>query len=232
MTARQPVKKLTAVHGSFILGIAGSVGLSQFFQEAVQSLWDKGALKGKQPIEGMGIIRDAIRPHAVREIQTASVTRSALGDHVALQSALCSTLVAINLARTPSLFQFDHQCCPEAATAELPFVAIGSGQPIADPFLSFLRRVLWPKRLPMLAEGVFATLWTLNHAIATHPGGVSAPVQIMTLTLDGVHELESAELTEQEQAIEAAEKALSGFRDYMRSGQAPEPPTPHLISLL
>lgn len=224
-TARQPVRKLISVSNSMIVGIAGSVGLSQFLSDSIHTLWDAGGLKGKQPVQGMGILRDTLRPHAFREIQAAGSVRSAIGDN-ALKSALCATVVAVTLARTDCLFQFDHQAAPEAATSDLPFIAIGSGQTIADPFLSFLRKIFWPGRLPSLSEGVLATLWSLRHAIETNPGGVADPIQIMTLSSGKVHELDAAELIEHSQAIEAAERALSGFRDAMASGSSEPPPVP------
>lgn len=47
-----------------------------------------------------------------------------------------------------------------------------SGQTIVDPFLVFLRRVLWNNKNPSsLGEGVFATPWILKHVMVTHAGG-------------------------------------------------------------
>ena len=144
MTARQPVRNLFVVSNVMIVGISGSIGLSQFLIDSIRGLWDAGGLKSKHPVQGMGILRDTMRPHAVREIQAAAAVRGAIGDHAALQSAVCSTVIAVTLARSDCLFQFDHQAAPEAATEELPFLAIGSGQNIADPFLAFLRSIFWP----------------------------------------------------------------------------------------
>jgi hypothetical protein len=132
------------------------------------------------------------------------------------------------LSGTLSLCQFDQQGTPEQATENLPFVAIGSGQPLADPFLSFLRRIFWPTRLPTLAEGVLATLWCLRQAIDTNAGGVADPIQIFALDSSGkVKELEEIELGEHYQAIEGAERALAGFRDTFKTGPTDQqPPIP------
>ncbi|HUK16219.1 MAG TPA: hypothetical protein VLW65_07375, partial [Bryobacteraceae bacterium] len=103
-----------------------------------------------------------------------------------------------------------------AATESLPFVAVGSGQSIADPFLAFLRRIFWPAQLPALADGILATYWTLQHAILSTPGGVADPMQIMVLEKVNndwrARELGVAELTEHQRAVSAAEGALRNFR--------------------
>ena len=202
-----------------IVGISGSIGLSQFLIDSIRGLWDAGGLKSKHPVQGMGILRDTMRPHAVREIQAAAAVRGAIGDHAALQSAVCSTVIAVTLARSDYLFQFDHQAAPEAATEELPFLAIGSGQNIADPFLAFLRSIFWPKRLPVLSEGVLATLWSLSPTIETNPG-VADPIQIMTLAGGVIHELDESELLEHRQAIDAAQRSLVEFKEAMASGSS------------
>jgi hypothetical protein len=221
------VKKLISIRDSIILGVSGPVGLGQLFEGSIHQLWDQKKLSGKDSIQGREIIRDSFRPHIIREFACAAETRKAIGDQAAVQGILSSTVVALSLSRAPCLFQFDHQGAPEAATEQLPFVSIGSGQPIADPFLAFLRRIFWPTRLPSLTEGVLATLWSLRHAINTNAGGVADPVQIMTLNTAGaVQELDTNDLAEHDQAIEAAERALASFRENITSCPVEEPPVP------
>src|SRR5207245_1801501 len=100
-----------------------------------------------------------------------------VGAQVAAASALASALVATMIGKAYHLFQFNHQGSAEAATTHLPFVAIGSGQATADPFLAFIRRLFWPSKLPATGEGLFAGVWTVRHAIHTSPGGVADPIQ-------------------------------------------------------
>lgn len=50
-------------------------------------------------------------------------------------------VLALPLMREPCLFQFDQQGAPEEAEDDLPFVSIASGQAIAEPFFTFIRRV-------------------------------------------------------------------------------------------
>ena len=67
-------------------------------------------------------------------------------------------------------------------TADLPFVSMGSGQQNADPFLAFLRRVLWSERVPTLAEGRLAATWAIDYVSKSSPGGVGGGIQLGTLT--------------------------------------------------
>ena len=58
--------------------------------------------------------------------------------------AATASLIAVpvgGLNGIPELIQCNHVGMTEAATTDLPFVAIGSGQELADPFLAFLRRI-------------------------------------------------------------------------------------------
>lgn len=127
-----------------------------------------------------------------------------------------------------ALFQFDQQGAPEEATEDLPFISIGSAQATADPFLAFIRKVFWPASLPTLEMGIFSTLWTLQHAIETNPGGVADPTQIMVLEKDSkdfeAREMEDAELEEHFEAISAAESTLRDFRT-LSAGSSATPST-------
>ena len=71
---------------------------------------------------------------------------------------------------------------PELKTGDRWFVSMGSGQPIADPFLGLIRRVFFKDSQPRLNEGIFAVLWTLEHAIDLNTGGIDGPAQIGILT--------------------------------------------------
>lgn len=233
-TARQVTKKLDILKESIVLGVSGPVGLAQRIRGDIETLWEKKQLVGIKPHEAMSKIREALWKHVEAELNAARVAMNVIGPNVAAQSAICATMLALPISRTPCLFQFNQQCSPEEATANLPFASIGLGQPIADPFLAFIRRIFWPKNLPTLAEGVFATLWTLNHAIDTAPGGISAPTQLVVLEkVSGdwtARELTEAEQQEHQEAISAAEFSLAKFRKSFhepeREGTPPALPKP------
>ena len=219
-TVRQAAKKLSILHDSVALGVSGPVGLAQRICGEVGNLWESKSLSGKKPFEAMTIVREALWKHVEPELKAAQQAMNVIGPGAAAESALCATVIALPVSKIPCLFQFNQQCYPEEATDDLPFVAIGSGQKIADPFLAFLRRIFWRSVLPTLGEGTFAVLWTLKHAIQTTPGGISDPTQVIVLrkTSDKwqARELLELEKQEHEQAITEAERSLVQFRDGFR----------------
>lgn len=214
-TIRQETKKLEIIKGSVIIGTSGPVGLAQRFMGELTTLWDGNKFSGKKSYEAGPLIKAAFWKHAEQEQQSAATSVKIIGQ-AALNSSICYALVALPLSKQPCLLQFDYQCAPEEATSKLPFVAIGSGQPCADPFLAFLRRIFWNNKAPSLNEAIFASVWALQHAIQTMPGGVSGPVQVAVLERHGgnlaARELSPEELQEHYGAIDAAEKKLADFR--------------------
>lgn len=170
-------------------------------------------------------LQRSIGGEVVPGIEHAKKVAPLIGQQGAASSALCWTLVALPVRGKPCLIQLDQQCAPELATEDLPFVALGSGQGIADPFLAFLRRVFWQDRIPSLADGVFAVAWTLHQAIATTPGFVADPRQVAVLQKEGqdwkAKILSEEELEEHNQQIEAAETYL---RDFPEAGEIQPPP--------
>ena len=116
------------------------------------------------------------------------------------------------------------------ATSDLPFVAIGSGQGIADPFLAFVRRIFWPKGCPSISDALFSVIWTLRHAIDTNPGGVADPIQIVVLEKKGdwqARELTDPEIEQHVEAVRDAEKSLVEWRSQLSTtptGASPQQP--------
>ncbi|HUO32595.1 MAG TPA: hypothetical protein VMU80_25505 [Bryobacteraceae bacterium] len=228
-TVQQPVKKLAIISGSVILGVSGPVGLGQRFHGELQALWDGKKLSSKKPYEAMSIIRPEFWKHAELEFRAAQVTAPMLGQP-ALNGALSHSVVAMPLSKDAHLFQFDQNCSPELATTDLPFIAVGSGQKGADPFLAFLRRIFWTNGQPSVADGVFATIWCLDQAIRTNPGGVGDPIQVMTLEkITGnwaARELSALDFEEHRQNIAEAEQALANYKKEQTTGGKSAPPPP------
>lgn len=230
-TIRQPVRKLYIVGAQGVVGVSGSVGLGQRIIAEIENLWRDNKLNSKPSYLVMTAIRQKIWEHVGPELQAAAIAQNTLGQ-AAQNSAIAHTLVALPCGGKPSLFQFDPQGAPEEATEDLPFIAIGSGQNIADPFLAFLRRIFWKDRLPSISEGVFAALWTLQHAIQTSPGFVSDPIQIVVVERKRKSNIEARELTESDleehsEAIAYIEDNLADLRQRFTQpleGEAPLPP--------
>ncbi len=214
-TIVQPIKKLEIISKSIILGVSGPIGIGQIFNGVIKNLWDKNKFHDKkESYEAMEFLRDSLWEHVSPEFQNASIAKKAIGN-IALTSAICSTLIAIPISKKIRLFQFNQQCSPEEATENLPFVSIGSGQQIADPFLAFLRWIFWRNELPSLEDGILTVLWTLQHAIRTNPGGVSDPKQIITIKKENnkykIYEFQEKELQEHSEEIYDIEKYLSDY---------------------
>jgi 20S proteasome alpha/beta subunit len=230
-TAKQSVRKLVVKHNHIVIGVSGPVGLGQRFQHEIDQLYAKGAVKNKHSADVMVAVSGAMRTHIQSEFQSANVAKNLLGG-VAVNSVLASTVLAMVVKDKPCLFQFDAQGAPEEATDDLPFIAIGSGQPLADPFLAFLRRVFHPKGIPTLNEGIFWAVWALDHAIKTNAGGVAAPMQLIVLEhKDGdwlARELDEKECQEHLQNVDSAEAHLRayGFIDSKASVAPPPIPIP------
>jgi 20S proteasome alpha/beta subunit len=224
-TIRQPTTKLEILKENSVIGVSGPVGLGQQYSGELLKLLESKEFDRGTGQSAMSKMQRAFRAHCEEAFKGANMAMQGLGQ-VALQSAIATTLVALPVAGVPRLFQFDQQCAPEEATESLPFVAIGSGQSIADPFLAFLRRIFWPNDLPTLVEGVFAIFWTLQHAIQTNPGGVADPKQIVVLEKSDkglrARELSQDDTLEHEEAIQEAESALRQLRERLAS-KAEEP---------
>lgn len=220
-TARQGVRKLQAIGGRIILGVSGHVGLGQLLAERLAGLHGKSKFSRSQcpnQEHAMRLLRQELWQDIQPAIEQARVAGGLIG-HAAAGSAIATCVVSLQINHSHALIQLDQQCAPEAATDNLPFVAIGSGQAMADPFLAFLRSVFWKDRLPSLAEGTFAAVWTVQHAIDTMPGGVSDPMQVMQLGPDGtVRELSEAELEEHRQNVSAALDHLRAFPAVLGGG--------------
>lgn len=180
-TIRQTTTKLDIVENRAIVGVSGPVGLGQLLKAELQTFCQTQPNPSQRSsAAAMTLLRDAFWKQIGPTIEHARVAGQLVGQP-ALSDAISQTVVAIGLKDGPALLQFSAQASPEAASDSLPFVAIGSGQQIADPFLAFLRRIFWPNSLPTLQEGLFSAVWTLEHAIQTNPGGVAEPKQIIVL---------------------------------------------------
>jgi hypothetical protein len=144
-----------------------------------------------------------------------------------------SMLVAIPLDKQPQLVTFTETCSPEIATPGLPFACIGSGQLLADPFIAFIRRVLWPKNAyPSLLDGTLAAYWTMQHAIETNAGGVGGETQVVTLRKTSnndfkAEELDEAALQGHKESLKDLEKKIQEWRaQFTENPIAPPPPAP------
>ena len=150
-----------------------------------------------------------------------ALERAQLALHVFGQEAVdniaCSFLIALPLEDQPVLLKYDMQAESEEYTLDLPILCIGSGQAQADPFLAFIKRVMWKNRAPTsVREGMLGVLWTLRHVINVNAGfGVGGNPTIAVLRRgnnDWIAEaLDEFSLSERIQSIEDAENWLANY---------------------
>ncbi len=225
-TIEQRAKKVEVIGDRVIIAGTGQVGLNQRFCHLVKKLnEDKELAESKNGAKKDHIaIGKLLSQKGAEDFGFTQATKGQYG-----------CVVAFPLGKTFHLLELqvsDFQ--PEFKTPELPFVTLGCGQPITDPFLGFLKKVFFAKGLPNLQEGKFITMWALLHAIDLNPGGINGPVQLAVLKqVEGgmkANLLEDDELQEQAAAVDAAEKHLRGYSTSFGSGApAPSPsPTPPL----
>lgn len=234
-TARQQTKKLSIIGSSAIIGVSGPVGLGQMLSgELNRLLSDPATLRDKQPDQVMSLISQRFRTVIFPELQAATIAQQVNGiGGTARDSAISLSMVAMPINDNPYLFQFNQQGAPEQANDGLPFVAIGSGQQIADPFLAFIRRNFWKDRLPTIGEAEFAAMWTLYQAIETNPGGIGNPTQMMVLkkTDDNwiAKEYEQEQLNEHQESVKEMEDYIANYNKPLEtedSESLPKIPTP------
>jgi len=231
-TVLQPVKKLQNISGKLMLGVSGPVGVGQRIVGLVGQMWDEHKFSNVQSFQAMQVIRDKLGPILTQEIRYATEAAKLIGPQAAQSASLTTTVLAVPIAGQAHLYSVGCTGETEECSADIPFVAIGSGQNLADPFLAFLRTVFWKNnRVPNTGDGVFAAFWALKHAIRRNTGGVADPVQIMKLEKDRhnnflVKELEHGELEEMEEAVKAAEEHLSQFDFKKQVAGSPPPVAP------
>jgi hypothetical protein len=168
---------------------------------------------------------DVARVMSQRAIEDFAATRADKGSYGALVAFACRKKFHLC-----ELAVQDFQ--PEFKTADMWFSTMGSGQLIADPFLAFIKRVLFGHSRPKLHEGVFATYWTLEQAIELNAGGIQGPAQIATLSLNQDQQFRAAILTaedllEHQGNKRGIEECLREYRDKL-GGKLPlaTEPTP------
>lgn len=226
---QQEMIKIYKLGEAMLAGFTGAVGMGQLVCGALDTAWKEGVFKElKTPEDAMRAVAKIILNELVPFLQSAKLTHP-LGLNVS--SSLCKSLVAMPVKKKGCLFSFDYNGAPEKATAYLPFVAVGSGQPIADPFLAFIKRLLWKEKEPSLAEGRLAAVWTIEHVKQTNPGGVAGTTQLATLASDtevgkAVCFYDADHIQEHLEQVQSAETALvSELCKIKNTSEPPSPPT-------
>jgi 20S proteasome alpha/beta subunit len=181
--ARQLARKLHVVGGQAVLGVAGHDGLAQ---EMALSL-ERCLSEPDQRDSAEDVLRSRIREALAAPVQrTVAIHRTLQGlPGFAMTSngyVVSQSLLALPFEGSLRLFEIDPECTVTEITPELAYACVGSGRSVAEPFLAFLRKVLWSDSRPGLDQSELAAFWTVLHSIEHNPGGLSHPIQIVVLT--------------------------------------------------
>lgn len=167
-TIEQPSKKINIIDNRYIIAGTGSVGLGQRFIYEVKNFMDSSTHRKQEPVE-------ICRQISQNSIKNFISTQAPMGGYGAL-FAFGANGNKFNLCE----FEIKNMQ-PELKNDKLWYVSMGSGQNITDPFLGFIRKLFWHQGMPSLSEGIFATIWTLQHACELNPGGIKEPIDVAIL---------------------------------------------------
>lgn len=214
-TARQKIHKLTLWGGDLLMGVSGALGVAQQLEDAIQERWITASKPDVEFAQRtyknvLALLREAVWSVVEVELQHAAVAKPALGSK-SEASAVTHSMFAFATPKGPHLVTFNQQATPEEAR-EMPFISIGKGSRYADPFLGFLREVVWKETKPPVKEGVVAVYWSLVHVSRTSTGGVGNPGQIMVMEQEAGtwkgREVSSDDLMEQQQFVDSLEEEI------------------------
>jgi 20S proteasome alpha/beta subunit len=206
----QPIEKIEVIRDKVIVAGTGEIGLGQRFCALVQRQWD-----GK---------------HFKNDIETCKdLTKLAIDDFSSTHAKMGSygALVAFPAEKKPVLCEFAvSNFQPEIKTEKIWYVSMGSGQPITDPFLAFIREIFWKDGLPSVNQATFAVTWILDHAIRINAGGVNGPIRIAVLETKGEH-LEARSLSDTD--LDEAKQNVDDIKKYLGEYQLKGKPTESLV---
>lgn len=215
-TIEQPLQqKVEVVDDRMIVAGTGKLGLGQRFVDVASKC-----------LRNADLVQDSVldlgRMISIDARNDFAQTGAALGEYGAL--------VAIAVGPHAELIEFAvEDLQPELKTTDNWYVAMGSGQIVADPLLGFFRKVFWGNEPPSRQDGVFAMAMVLKLACEMAPVGVAKPLQIATLSAnaEGVfaaRRLSEGELLEHEDNVESAIEHFRQYREALR-GVGDDPPT-------
>ena len=157
------------IAGKTIIAGTGQTGLHQRFHRIAKDHLSPHTRKKKGGDE-IPICRDL----AGKALKDFSVTVWKPGQYAAV--------VAFPIGDRHVLCEYEApHFLPDVKSQQNWFCSLGSSQAITDSMLAFFSDVFWAGSQPKLNDGILATTWTLDHAVAFNPGGVGGDVQIAVL---------------------------------------------------
>lgn len=212
-----------------VIAGAGATGLNQRFCAIAQHCWndetkyDDKKFREHPPIE-------LAKSLTQKTLQDFGSTFLAAGDPQMLAPPY-GALFGFASGKNAILCEFESETFqPELKNDALWYCSLGSAQAITDTFLALMREVFWQDGPPVVRAGIFAAVWTLQHAIDINPGGVNGPIQMAVIERNEKKRFEAKQLTlddlaQHKQSVEDAKNHLRDFRNILR-GTAEDIPIP------
>jgi hypothetical protein len=205
------------VGGQAVLGVAGHDGLAQEMALSLEQCLAEPDRRDSTEAVFRAKIRDALAAPVQRSVAIHRTLQGLPGFGATMEEyALSHSMVAIPYGKSLRLYVLDPECTLTEITAELSCAAAGAAREVAEPFLAFLRDLLWPDGPPRLDRGELAAYWTLRHAVENCRAGLARPIQVVVLRRGREGATEIVERGEQE--IAELELAVDAHREAIRDG--------------
>lgn len=178
----KPYKKIKVISDNIVVACSGSNSISQRLEEAIKFY----SQRQTQPTPGMayyqvsGALQNLLSSVLKKDWEIFQTAKLTFGEQIN-QNLDFGLIMALPVLEDYHLLHFDFLCQPYEIKEELPFYSIGCGKNNADPFLAFIWRVIWNKKMPTLQDAFDAVLWTLIHVIEIAPYAIDEPIQIMRI---------------------------------------------------
>lgn len=228
-TVGSPVTKISSIKGNAALfAFSGFTGLGVQLGAAIETSIDLTKTFLGQVATIQNSTRGVILPFVQMARAVQGIVPNAAGE------ALCGCLVAASFADGLHLLEVSPQGNFDLVDP-MTWTCIGSGQPNADPFMSFVWNVYWKDRRPTLREAVVTAYWGAKTTIESKAPGVGYDVDVFVLERQGgafaTRLLTKNDLAESEDFISKVVEQMRSFRDAMiptaqteAADRADEPP--------
>lgn len=198
--------KISVLDGSVIVAGTGYTGTSQRFCDVVETaLLNLDDYQKTAPV-GVGRL---LCTAGLKDFQSTMMKAGLFGALVAFPSTKGG----------PQLCEFhEKDFQPDLKDAGTWFTSMGSGRPIADSYLAFMRDAFWRDGMPLLTHGIFAAAWVMRQSIRVSPGFIAGPIDIAVLQGEKARMLEPCELT---YYMDVADRATKHFGTFDPTASAP-----------
>jgi ElaB/YqjD/DUF883 family membrane-anchored ribosome-binding protein len=221
------VIKVETHFGELFSATTGAVGLSQRFRYELEQMLQGQELKKYQSKSPIRYATDISQ----RTLENFKKTLSPQQQHPQIGIGL-GALVGFVCNSKAHLAEFDQmQFHPElkgltnadGRPTTRPYVTMGSGQILADPFIAHMSDLLFGGGIPRLSEGRLLVAWTLQHVLRFNTGGVGGEMQIQALEkVNGKWTTNAVDVGETAQQVADIEKYVSHYWESIAQASAPD----------